>query len=85
MYTAKRILAGVLAAMLAVALISCQPSIDGPEQNRKSPENPVKGGEIIFAGTEPKTLNPIVNTERDAFHFLKLVFEGLVDYDESLK
>ena len=85
MFTAKRILAGGLAVMLAAALIGCQPIIDGPEQEPEIPENPVKGGKITFAGTEPKTLNPIVNTERDAFHFLKLVFEGLVDYDKNLK
>lgn len=85
MLPTKRILAGVLVLVLITALTGCQPSIEEPEEQPEIEENPVKGGQAIFAGTEPKTLNPLVNIERDAYHFFKLVFEGLVDYDSDLK
>ncbi|NLO24750.1 MAG: peptide ABC transporter substrate-binding protein [Clostridiales bacterium] len=85
MLPAKRILAGVLVLVLITALTGCQAPIEELEEQPEMEENPVKGGQVVFAGTEPKTLNPLVNIERDAYHFLKLVFEGLVDYDRNLK
>jgi peptide/nickel transport system substrate-binding protein len=83
--TAKRIMAGALIVLLTAALIGCQPQTNSPEEQPVVEENPVEGGTVVFAGTEPKTLNPLINTERDAYHFLKLVFESLVDYDKNLK
>jgi peptide/nickel transport system substrate-binding protein len=83
--SAKRFLALLVALVLTAALTGCQPQIEDSEEQPVVEESPVKGGKIVFAGTEPQTLNPIINTDRDAHHFLKLVFEGMVDYDKDLK
>lgn len=85
MFGTKRVLAGILVLMLMTALTGCKPHIEHPEEQPVVEEDPVKGGKVVFAGIEPKTFNPIMNTERDSYYFLKLVFEGLVDYDKELK
>lgn len=82
---AKRILTAMVVLVLIATLVSCQPQGDITEEQPEVQDNPVKGGNIVFAGTEPKTLNPLINNERDAYHFFKLLFEGLVDYDKDLK
>ncbi|NLJ88055.1 MAG: peptide ABC transporter substrate-binding protein [Epulopiscium sp.] len=46
---------------------------------------PTKGGEIIISFRMPKTLNPILNEDYTVDQVLKLVFDTLIDFDESQK
>ena len=78
-------MAVALILVLIISSAGCRPQVDDPEEIPAVEENPAAGGKIVFAGIEPKTLNPVINTERDAHHFLKLVFEGLVGYDKDLR
>ncbi len=80
---AKKLLTLIL--IFTIILTSCQSLNEITDEQSEVHYDPVKGGHLIFAGTEPKTLNPLINVERDAYHFLKLIFEGLIDYDENLK
>jgi peptide/nickel transport system substrate-binding protein len=81
----KRYLIAILVLSLIVIQIGCRPQTNEPQEQPEENDNPVKGGRIIFAGVEPKTFNPILNTERDAYYFLKLIFESMVDYDKDLR
>jgi len=83
--SAKRYMAVALILVLILSSAGCKPQVDDPEEIPAVEENPAAGGKIVFAGIEPKTLNPVINTERDAHHFLKLIFEGLVGYDKDLR
>ncbi len=83
LFPAKKILMGLLISMIILA--GCQPLNEITDEQPAVQYDPAEGGRLVFAGVEPKTLNPLINTERDAYHFLKLIFEGLIDYDESLK
>jgi peptide/nickel transport system substrate-binding protein len=74
----------IIIAILSV-LAGCVPETDKPGEQQQIDTTPVKGGRFSFAAIEPETLNPILNDERDAYHFLKLVFESLVDYDKELR
>ncbi len=71
--------------LLVIGQIGCTPGTDRPEDGNAGNDKPVKGGKLIFAGTEAKTFNPVLNSDRDSYYFFKLIFESLVDYDESLK
>lgn len=75
----------LLAISIAIIPVGCVPRTAEPEEEPQEPEKPVKGGKVVFAGIEPKTFNPILNTDRDGYYLLKLVYESLVDYDEHLK
>jgi len=75
----------IIIVLLVIGQIGCAPRTTQPEDGTAEEEQPVKGGKLVFAGVEAKTFNPILNNDRDTYHFLKLVFESLVDYDESLK
>lgn len=46
---------------------------------------PTKGGEMIISFRAPKTLNPILNEDYTVDQILKLVFDTLIDFDETQK
>lgn len=75
----------IIILILVIGQIGCVPRTNQPEDGTTEEEQPVKGGKLIFAGVEAKTFNPVLNTDRDTYNFLKLIFEGLLEYDESLK
>lgn len=81
----KKVFAVLIIILLIFIQFGCAPQIIEPEEQPAEEENPVKGGKAVFAGVEPKVFNPILNNERDAYYFLKLIFEGLVDYDRDLR
>jgi len=81
----KKVYAVLIIILLVFIQFGCAPQIIEPEEQPVEEEHPVKGGKAVFAGVEPKVFNPILNTERDAYYFLKLIFEGLVDYDKDLR
>ena len=45
----------------------------------------VENGEIVLPLTNFKTLNPIYTDNLYYFHFSKLIYEGLFEYDENLQ
>ncbi len=46
---------------------------------------PVKGGSLSIAISRPDTLNPLLTKSKDTINFLGIIFESVVEYDESLK
>jgi len=48
-------------------------------------EKPVAGGTLSIGSVEPNSLNPLLNKSKSYMEVSKLIFEGLVDYDEKLQ
>ncbi|HPT75142.1 MAG TPA: ABC transporter substrate-binding protein [Defluviitaleaceae bacterium] len=63
---------------------SIDPQETEEEQTVELPE-PTKGGEMIISFRMPKTLNPLLNEDYTVDQVLKLVFDTLIDFDESQK
>lgn len=49
-----------------------------------SPESPVQGGQVILPLTTLSTLNPLITENKSYYHFSKLIFEGLFEFDNDL-
>lgn len=47
-------------------------------------EGPVEGGQIILPLTNFDTLNPLKTENKSYYHFSKLIFEGLFEFDKDL-
>ena len=83
-----------LISILSIMLIGCK-NVDKKEnknnvndttQNEEQiKKEPVYGGEINIAITNPKTLNPILNEDNKVDQVLKLVFEPFFTIDDSQK
>lgn len=78
-----------LLAFICIILIlsGCNADVESIEQ--KSEEELdyliVNNGEIILPLTPFSTLNPIMNNNNSYYHFSKLIFDSLFEFDESLK
>jgi peptide/nickel transport system substrate-binding protein len=62
---------------------------DTKDDNKKEEEQvieyePVYGGEIVVPISYVKTLNPLLIKEKSLYHFSKLIYEGLFDFDKNL-
>jgi len=55
------------------------------EQVETAPIEPTKGGEMILSLRTPKTLNPLLNEEYTVDQISKLIFDTLIDFDETQK
>lgn len=91
-----RLLGLLLGLILLVNLTGCNASLnknilDGEEDNLPAyveddiDYEPEYGGEVILPLTTFKTLNPLLNENALYYHFSKLIFEGLFDFDKDLK
>lgn len=58
---------------------------DGQDNGEEIVYEPAFGGTLTVPISYVKTLNPLLNKDLNMFHFNKLIFEGLFDFDESLK
>ncbi|MEA4847182.1 MAG: peptide ABC transporter substrate-binding protein [Clostridiaceae bacterium] len=67
-------------------LVSCEESVI-PKETEIAVENekPVTGGAINISSVEPGSLNPLINISKSYNEITKLIFQGLVEYDENLK
>lgn len=55
------------------------------EQTEETPIEPKKGGEMVLSIRTPKTLNPLLNEEYTVDQISKLIFDTLIDFDETQK
>jgi peptide/nickel transport system substrate-binding protein len=69
-----------------LALIACDKSVE-PDKTEIAIENekPVAGGTLNISSVEPVSLNPLQNKSKTYAEVSKLLFQGMVDYDEKLK
>lgn len=84
----------ILVLVLSLGLIACNgeggDNNDMPKQNGNNNDKdkiyePVYGGTLTVPISYVKTLNPLLNKDLNLFHFNKLMFEGLFDFDENLQ
>lgn len=78
----------------SILITGCEKDIttgnDDGTQNDEIIENDIKeyepayGGKITVPVYNVKTLNPMLNGDVTVYHFNKLIFEGLFDYDNNL-
>ena len=54
------------------------------ENQLGSVENPVEGGQVVLPLTTLSTLNPLITENKSYYHFSKLIFESLFEFDEDL-
>jgi len=62
-----------------------QPPKTEDEVQEEIPKEPSKGGEMVLAIRTPKTLNPLLNEEYTVDQALKLIFDSLIDFDDTQK
>ena len=77
--------------LVAIATMGCdegQIGLDEVETSNDSQvaisEGPVEGGQIILPLTTFNTLNPLRTQNQHYFHFSKLIFEGLFEFNNDL-
>lgn len=87
----------VIILALAIALVGCNiedkdndglpiPNGENGQNNNDEIEyEPAYGGTLTVPISYVKTLNPLLNKDLNLYHFNKLIFEGLFDFDDSLK
>ncbi len=95
--TRKKHLWIILALIGALFLTACaseletvaQPGKPNPVKKKDSNEEevdltPVEGGQVTIPLTSFSSLNPLLIDNSSYYHFSKLIFEGLFDFDENL-
>jgi peptide/nickel transport system substrate-binding protein len=76
----------VLMMLVLLALVSCEePAVPKITEITIENEEPVEGGTINISSVEPGSLNPLLNKSKSYNEIAKLIFQSLVEYDESLK
>lgn len=58
---------------------------NGENQGNTDKTTPIEGGELSLPLTNFTTLNPLLTDNSSYYHFSKLIFEGLFEFDENLK
>ena len=72
--------------LVLLALVSCEePAVPKITEITIENEEPVEGGTINISSVEPGSLNPLLNKSKSYNEIAKLIFQSLVEYDESLK
>ncbi len=86
-----RFLIILLASLLiASSLVGCNGEIESVEEKKDNIIDGleyviVEGGEVVLPLTPFNTLNPLMTKNTSYHYFSKLIFEGLFEFDESLK
>jgi peptide/nickel transport system substrate-binding protein len=76
----------VLMMLVLLALVSCEePAVPKITEITIENEESVEGGTINISSVEPGSLNPLLNKSKSYNEIAKLIFQSLVEYDESLK
>ncbi len=76
----------VIVLIVSLVLISCDKVVE-PDKTEIAieDEKPVAGGIVSMSSVEPGSLNPLLSKSKTYNDISKLIFQGLVDYDEKLK
>lgn len=87
----KKYLILILVLALLTTTIGCENSDISTETGGKvdenqldSEESPVEGGQVVLPLTTLSTLNPLMTENKSYYHFSKLIFEGLFEFDKDL-
>lgn len=89
----KNIIIFFLITLILTSLIGCglRENDIGQEENLENDTDnlediiPKVGGSVSIPLTNFSTLNPLLTDNSSYYHFSKLIFEGLFDFDENLK
>ncbi|WP_066504322.1 ABC transporter substrate-binding protein [Abyssisolibacter fermentans] len=84
----KKTLATILIMILGLALFGCEKGVDleNNEDKQGSVEvsyEPEYGGNMNVPISNVKTFNPLINREKSLYHFYKLIYEALFEFDED--
>lgn len=84
----KKFLAILIAITCSVAMFGCKKAsnIDKPEEEENAVQvsyEPEYGGELKVPISNVKTLNPLVNQEKSLYHFYKLIYEPMFEFDKN--
>ncbi len=76
----------IFVLIISLVLISCDKVVP-PDKTEIAieDEKPVAGGIVSMSSVEPGSLNPLLSKSKTYNDISKLIFQGLVDYDEKLK
>ncbi|MCQ1528495.1 peptide ABC transporter substrate-binding protein [Lutispora saccharofermentans] len=82
----RRIFPIALLIIISLLAVSCsKPEIEGGTEVHIEDEKPGKGGVINIGCIEPLTFNPLLVNSRSYGDLTKLLFNGLVEYNNALK